>query len=86
MTDQHTGDEAAMPSQDDEQLLAMGHTPQLHRNFSFLSMLGLAFAVLNSWTALAASISLALPSGGSSAVVWGLVVACLLYTSDAADE
>ena len=75
MPDQHTDDEAAMPSQDDEQLLSLGHTPQLHRNFSFLSMLGLAFAVLNSWTALAASISLALPSGGSSAVVWGLVVA-----------
>lgn len=37
-------------------------------------MLGLAFAILNSWTALAASISLALPSGGPSAVIWGLIV------------
>ena len=38
-------------------------------------MLGLAFAILNTWTALAASISLALPSGGPSAVIWGLIVA-----------
>lgn len=32
-------------------------------------MLGLAFAILNTWTALAASITLALPSGGSSSVI-----------------
>lgn len=38
-------------------------------------MLGLAFAILNTWTALAASITLALPSGGPSSVIWGLVVA-----------
>ncbi|PHH59033.1 hypothetical protein CDD81_3854 [Ophiocordyceps australis] len=38
--------------EDDEQLAAMGHEPELKRNFSTLSMLGLAFAVLNSWTGL----------------------------------
>jgi len=38
-------------------------------------MLGLAFAILNSWTALSASLSLALPSGGSTSVIWGLVTA-----------
>lgn len=53
----------------------MGHKQELKRNFSMLSMLGLAFAILNTWTALAASITLALPSGGPSAVIWGLVVA-----------
>lgn len=40
-------------------------------------MLGLAFAILNSWTALAASLNLALPSGGTTAVLWGLIVAGL---------
>ena len=40
-----------------------------------LSMLGLAFAILNSWTALSASLSLALPSGGPTSVIWGLVTA-----------
>ncbi|KAJ9134271.1 Choline transport protein [Pleurostoma richardsiae] len=53
----------------------LGVKQELQRNFSKISMLGLAFAILNSWTALAASISLALPSGGPSAIIWGLIVA-----------
>ncbi|WFD43806.1 hypothetical protein MPSI1_002471 [Malassezia psittaci] len=60
---------------DEAQVIAFGHTPVLERNFSFISMLGLAFAILNSWTALSVSISLALPSGGPSSVIWGLVTA-----------
>ncbi|KAG6186033.1 hypothetical protein E4U36_000975 [Claviceps purpurea] len=56
-------------------LESMGHKQELKRNFSMLSLLGLAFAILNTWTALSASISIALPSGGSSAVVWGLLIA-----------
>ncbi|PMB73967.1 putative amino-acid permease C15C4.04c [Beauveria bassiana] len=36
----------------------------------FSSMLGLAFAVLNSWTALSASLSVSLSSGGSTSIVW----------------
>ncbi|KAG6000255.1 hypothetical protein E4U21_005632 [Claviceps maximensis] len=65
----------AVDSDDAAVLEAMGHKQELKRNFSMLSMLGLAFAILNTWTALAASITLALPSGGSSAVIWGLAVA-----------
>jgi hypothetical protein len=57
---------------DAAQLAALGHKGELNRNFSPLSMLGLAFAILNSWTALAASLSLALPSGGPVSVLWGL--------------
>jgi choline transport protein len=60
---------------DDEQLAALGHKGELNRTFSPLAMLGLAFAILNSWTALAASLSLALPSGGPTSVIWGLVAA-----------
>jgi choline transport protein len=60
---------------DDQQLAAMGKKQELKRNFSPLSMLGLAFAILNSWTALSASLGLALPSGGSTSVLWGLVTA-----------
>ncbi|EXJ96496.1 hypothetical protein A1O1_01622 [Capronia coronata CBS 617.96] len=62
--------------QEDAAILAgMGVRQELKRNFSLFSMLGLAFAILNSWTALGASMSLALPSGGPDAVIWGLVVA-----------
>ncbi|KAH0496162.1 hypothetical protein TgHK011_003540 [Trichoderma gracile] len=71
MSDEYTKHE----NDDDAQLAAMGHQPELNRNFSTLSMLGLAFAVLNSWTALSASLSLSLTSGGSTGVVWGLVTA-----------
>lgn len=60
---------------DHEHLAALGIAQELKRNFSPLSMLGLAFAILNSWTALSASLSLALPSGGSTSVLWGLVTA-----------
>ncbi|KAI4619094.1 uncharacterized protein J4E87_007681 [Alternaria ethzedia] len=60
---------------DEAQLQALGHKGELKRNFSLLSMLGLAFAILNSWTALSSSIGLALPSGGSTSVIWGLVTA-----------
>ncbi|KAI1497956.1 amino acid/polyamine transporter I [Biscogniauxia marginata] len=62
-------------SEDAAALAHLGHKQELKRNFSRLSMLGLAFAILNTWTALAASISLALPSGGPSAIIWGLIVA-----------
>ncbi|PHH77526.1 hypothetical protein CDD80_503 [Ophiocordyceps camponoti-rufipedis] len=51
----------------------LGHKQELKRNLSMMSMLGLAFAIVNTWTALAASLSVALPSGGCSAVVWGLL-------------
>ncbi|KAK4545350.1 hypothetical protein LTR36_003530 [Oleoguttula mirabilis] len=60
---------------DDDHLAALGVKQELKRNFSFLSMLGLAFAILNSWTALSASLSIALPSGGPVSVIWGLITA-----------
>ncbi|KAI1822927.1 amino acid/polyamine transporter I [Xylaria intraflava] len=52
----------------------LGVKQELQRNFSMISMLGLAFAILNSWTALSTSLNLALPSGGPSAVIWGLIL------------
>lgn len=60
---------------DDHHLAALGVKQELKRNFSPLSMLGLAFAILNSWTALSTSMSLALPSGGPTSVIWGLITA-----------
>lgn len=67
----------AVVADDAAALEQLGVKQELQRNFSRISMLGLAFAILNSWTALAASMSLALPSGGASAVLWGLIVAGL---------
>ncbi|GAA6061136.1 hypothetical protein JCM10212_001736 [Sporobolomyces blumeae] len=44
------------------------------KDFSMLAMVGLAYAILNSWVAMAASLSLSLPSGGPVATLWGLIV------------
>ena len=60
---------------DEGHLAALGIHQELKRNFSMLSMLGLAFAILNTWTALSASLTLALPSGGSTSILWGLITA-----------
>ena len=58
---------------DAAQLAAMGYLSELPRNLSPASMLGMAFAILNSWSVLSASLYLSLSSGGPSAAVWGLV-------------
>ncbi|KAG8694058.1 hypothetical protein FRC09_010087 [Ceratobasidium sp. 395] len=49
----------------------------MERQFSFFSIIGLAFAILNSWTAMAASLNIVLPSGGPVAMLWGLVVSAI---------
>jgi choline transport protein len=69
---------------DDLKLAQLGHAQSFERQFSKWTMLGLSFAILNSWTALAASLSLALPSGGPIAVIWGLVTAGICNLSLAA--
>jgi len=55
----------------------LGHEVELERNFSFVSAACMAFALLNSWTAMSASLSLVLPSGGPIAMVYGLLVSAL---------
>ncbi|KAK5163909.1 uncharacterized protein LTR77_010304 [Saxophila tyrrhenica] len=65
-------------------LAQLGHAQSFERQFSRWTMLGLSFAILNSWTALAASLSLALPSGGTVSVIWGLVTAGICNFSLAA--
>ncbi|KAG0655478.1 hypothetical protein C6P46_000875 [Rhodotorula mucilaginosa] len=44
------------------------------KNFSLLSLIGLAYCILNSWTAASASLSVVLPSGGPIATLYGLIV------------
>lgn len=48
------------------------------------SMLGMAYAILDSNTALSTSLSLALPAGGPTAVLWGLLVASFCNVCTAA--
>ena len=57
------------------QLCALGYVSELPCNLSSVSLLCMAFAILNSWSVLAASLSLSLSSGSPLAAIWGLVSA-----------
>lgn len=60
-----------------DDLASMGG-PAVHADrFSFWAILGLAFAVLNSWVAMSASLSVVLSSGGPVAMLWGLVISAI---------
>ena len=52
--------------------------------FTFLGLLGLSFAILNSWVAAAASLSVVLSSGGPVAIVWGFWISGLSVLAIAA--
>lgn len=50
----------------------------VHRQrFGLLAIIGLSFAILNSPTAMSASLSVVLTSGGPVAVCWGLVISAI---------
>lgn len=67
------GDEA------DSKLARLGIKSDLNRNaFSGLSMLGMAFSILNSWCAIGSTVNASLPSGGPSAATWGMAVAGIM--------
>ncbi|GMK58357.1 hypothetical protein CspeluHIS016_0503890 [Cutaneotrichosporon spelunceum] len=54
--------------------------PALERNFSFISALGLAFTLLNTWTAMAAALPVGLQSGGPVVMLYGLILSVLGQT------
>lgn len=52
--------------------------PGVHRQrFGLLGIIGLSFAILNSPTAMSASLSVVLTSGGPVSVCWGLVISAI---------
>lgn len=60
----------------DTSLQQMGIKSDLDRNsFSNISMLGMAFSIVNTWCAIGTTVNASLPSGGASSAVWGIVVA-----------
>ncbi|PWY73880.1 GABA permease gaba [Aspergillus sclerotioniger CBS 115572] len=57
---------------------SFGRQESLRKKFGFLSQLGIAFVILTTWTSMAASMNIALPSGGSVAVLYGLILSGFL--------
>ncbi|KAK1491374.1 amino acid permease [Colletotrichum cuscutae] len=67
---------------------ADGHDGHLQKRFSEITMIGMAFAILNTWISLAGSIGLVMPSGGSVSFVYGFIfcVICNIALSASVGE
>ena len=69
----------AKPLDSDAQKLAeMGYTQDVQRNFSLWSLLGVGFALTNSWFAISAALVTGISSGGPILIVYGLILVVLI--------
>jgi amino acid transporter len=59
---------------DDDHLAVLGYTAELPRQLSTVSLFGMAFVTLNTWSVLSATLSLSLGSGGPATAVWGILI------------
>ncbi|KAL6920836.1 hypothetical protein ACHAP8_004952 [Fusarium lateritium] len=64
------------------------HEGRLQKRFSKITMIGMAFAILNTWISLAGSLGLVMPSGGSVSFVYGFIfcVICNICLSASVGE
>ena len=51
-----------------------GYTPELRRNFSVISLLGVGFGLTNSWCGISASLVTSINSGGPMMVIYGIII------------
>ncbi|KAK6454704.1 amino acid permease-domain-containing protein [Scheffersomyces xylosifermentans] len=51
-----------------------GYTPELRRNFSVISLLGVGFGLTNSWFGISASLITSISSGGPMMVIYGIII------------
>ncbi|KAJ5573730.1 uncharacterized protein N7459_008157 [Penicillium hispanicum] len=58
---------------DAARLAEMGYTQDLNRNFSILSLVGIAFCMSNSWFGISASMITGINSGGTVLIIYGLL-------------
>lgn len=62
-----------MADLDAARLAEMGYTQDLNRNFSILSLIGIAFCMSNSWFGISASMITGISSGGTVLIIYGLL-------------
>lgn len=65
---------------EDIRLAEMGYTPELKRNFSVWSLLGIGFGLTNSWFGISASLITSISSGGPLMVVYGILIIAFIST------
>lgn len=57
---------------DVRRLAEMGYTQDMQRNFSVISLLGVAFSLANSWFGISASLITGIKSGGTVLTIYGI--------------
>ena len=58
----------------------MGYSIDLIRNYSVLSILGVSFALTNSWFGISAGLITGIDSGGPVLIVYGIILITLVST------
>ncbi|EDK43040.1 hypothetical protein LELG_01218 [Lodderomyces elongisporus NRRL YB-4239] len=51
-----------------------GYAPELRRDFSFISLLGLGFGITNSWFGISGSLIAGISSGGPMMIIYGIII------------
>lgn len=75
----HTSHAAELTAED-LQLAQMGYKPELKRNFSAWSLLGIGFGLTNSWFGISASLITSISSGGPLMIVYGILIIASVST------
>lgn len=65
---------------DNLKLEEMGYKPELQRNFSIFSILGVGFGLTNSWFGISASLITGISSGGPLLIVYGIIIIAIVAT------
>ena len=61
-------------------LAEMGYTQDMKRSFSVLSVLGVGFALTNSWFGISAALITGINSGGPVLIIYGIILMALIST------
>ncbi|KAH8434521.1 putative choline transport protein Ctr [Aspergillus melleus] len=69
----NSGTSSESENADAIKLAEMGYTQDLQRNFSIISLIGIAFCMSNSWFGISASLITGISSGGTVLIVYGLL-------------
>lgn len=77
-SEQEIGHTAPLTDADALALAAMGYTPTLKRSFTVYSVLGIGFALTNSWFGISAALVTGINSGGPLLPIYGIILlACI---------
>ncbi|KAI1846125.1 hypothetical protein JX265_010502 [Neoarthrinium moseri] len=73
-----THEKGGVMNADEERLAQMGHTQELKRHFTTLSLIGLASTTTISWTGLGLGIVTEINAGGPGAIIYGFILVAFL--------